>query len=99
MLGRLAGYPEITRSLRVPDQTRMHLEFEKAQGTLAVNSNPSGATIRIDGRDTGQKTPAMLKLAPGKYTLEVVKERLPLQSQEVTVRNGAVQTLTINWNQ
>ena len=99
VLGRLAGYPEITRSLRVPDQTRMHLEFEKAQGTLAVNSNPSGATIRIDGRDTGQKTPAMLKLAPGKYTLEVVKESLPLQSQEVTVRNGAVQTLTINWNQ
>lgn len=99
VLGRLAGYPEITRSLRVPDQTRMHLEFEKAQGTLAVNSIPSGATIRIDGRDTGQKTPAMLKLAPGKYTLEVVKESLPLQSQEVTVRNGAVQTLTINWNQ
>ncbi len=96
--GRLTGYPEITRTLRVPDQTRMHLEFEKAQGSLAVNSNPSGATIRIDGRDTGQKTPAMLKLAPGKYTLELVKENLPLQSQEVTVRNGAVQTLTINWN-
>lgn len=77
----------------------MHLEFESAGGTLSIISNPGGAAIRIDGKDTGQKTPAMLKLAPGKYTLEVVKDGLPAQSQEVSVRNGVVQTLTVNWSQ
>ncbi|WP_162179977.1 serine/threonine-protein kinase [Bryobacter aggregatus] len=97
--GKLAGYPDVVRSVRVPDQSRVYLSFEKPQGTVAVNSNVSGATIRIDGKDTGQKTPALLKLAPGKYTLEVVKEGFPVQSQELTVRNGAVQTLTVNWNQ
>ena len=97
--GRLAGFPDISRTLKVPEQLRMHLEFESAGGTLSIISNPGGATIRIDGKDTGQKTPAMLKLAPGKYTLEVVKDGLPAQSQEVSVRNGVVQTLTVNWNQ
>lgn len=97
--GRLNGFADITRSLSVPEQTQLHFEFEKPQGTVSIVSSPSGASIRIDGRDTGQKTPAILKLAPGKYTLDLVKENLPLQSQEVTVRNGVVQTLTVKWNQ
>lgn len=95
---RLEGFSEEIRSLQVPDQTRLFFNFEKPTGTLVVNSTPSGASIRIDGRDTGQKTPAMLKLAPGKYKLEVVKDSLAPQSQEVTVRIGAIQTLAINWN-
>ncbi len=97
VLGRLAAFPELSRSLKVPDQLRVHLEFEVQEGTVSITSNPSGASVRMNGRDTGQKTPAMLKLAPGKYTLEVVKEGLPAQSQEVNVRNGVVQTLTVNW--
>jgi len=94
---RLAGFEEAKRNLRVPVQTQLSVEFEKPQGTVVVNSIPSGATVRIDGRDTRQKTPAMLKLSPGKYTLEVVKEGLPLQTQEITVRNGYIQTLAIQW--
>ncbi len=98
LTGKLAGFDDLKRKLNVPAQTRVQLEFEKAQGTLMVNSNPSGASVRVNGRDTGQKTPAMLKLAPGKYTLDVVKEGLAAQSQDVTVRNGVIQTLTIQWN-
>jgi serine/threonine protein kinase len=95
---RLAGFEDTRRSLRVPMQNRLSVDFEKPQGTIIVNSNPNGAIVKIDGRDSGQKTPAMLKLAPGKYTLEVVKEGLPAQTQEVTVRNGVIQTLAIQWN-
>ena len=95
---RLEGYSEVTRPIQVPDQSRLIFDFEKATGTLVVRTVPPGASIRIDGRDTGQKTPAMLKLAPGKYKLEVVKDSLAPQSQEVTIRSGAIQTLSINWN-
>lgn len=98
LTGKLAGFDDLKRKLMVPAQPSVRLEFEKPEGTVMVNSNPPGATLRVNGRDTGQKTPAILKLAPGKYTLELVKEGLAAQSQEVTVRNGVIQTLTIQWN-
>ena len=97
LTGKLSGFDDLQRKLQVPTQGQVFFEFEKPQGTIVVNSNPSGAAVQVNGRDTGQKTPAMLKLAPGKYTLEVVKEGLPAQSQEVIVRNGAIQTLAIQW--
>lgn len=98
ILAKLSGFEDQKRTLRVPQQDRLTLDFEKPQGTIVVNSTPAGAGIRVNGRDTGQKTPAMIKLAPGKYTLELFKEGLPAQTQEITVRNGVIQTLAIQWN-
>jgi len=97
LTGKLAGFDDVSRTLQVPEQSKILIEFEKPSGTIVVNSIPEGATVRINGRDTAQKTPAVLKLAPGKYTLELVKEGLIAQSQEVTVRNGVIQTLSIQW--
>ncbi len=97
LTAKLPGFDDLRRKLQVPSQDQAFFEFEKLQGTVIVNSNPSGAAVQVNGRDTGQKTPAMLKLSPGKYTLELVKEGLPAQSQEVTVRNGVIQTLAIQW--
>jgi hypothetical protein len=95
---KLSGFEDLQRTLHIPGATRLQFDFEKPSGTIMVNSNPSGAIVRINGRDSGQKTPAMLKLAPGKYTVEVVKDGLEPQTQEVTVRNGVIQTLAIQWN-
>jgi hypothetical protein len=95
---RLAGFDDNKRTLKVPGQSRVVGDFEKPSGTIVVNSTPTGAKIRVDGRETGQKTPAMLNLAPGIYKVEVIYEGLPTQSQEVTVRNGVIQTLAIQWN-
>jgi serine/threonine protein kinase len=97
LTAKLSGFDDLQRKLQVPSQGQVFFEFEKPQGTIIVNSTPSGASVQVNGRDTGQKTPAMLKLSPGKYTLEVVKEGLPAQSQEVNVRNGVIQTLAIQW--
>jgi serine/threonine protein kinase len=95
---KLAGFPDIERGLRVPAESRWLAKFEKPEGTIVVNSTPSGASIRVDGKDSGLRTPAMLKLGPGQYTLEVVKDGLSPQSQVVNVRQGVVQTLSIQWN-
>jgi serine/threonine protein kinase len=98
VLAKLAGFEDTARTISVPSQTQVVFTFEKPLGTLSVLSTPAGATIRIDGKDRPEKTPAMLKLAPGQYKLEVLKEGLPAQSSEIVVRNGAIQTLTFNWN-
>lgn len=95
---RLAGYPDVVRPLNVPSQLSLRLILEKPEGTLAVNSTPAGATVRVNGRDTGQRTPALLKLAPGTYTVEVSREGLSPQSREIQIRTGVVQTLSIQWN-
>jgi hypothetical protein len=57
--------------------------YEQKPGIVAVGSTPSGATIWVDGRDTGRTTPAEIELAPGEHRLtlnlpgyEAVAERL-----------------------
>lgn len=95
---KLKDYPDQLRSLRVPESTVMSFRFERPEGMLSVNSSPPGASIRLDGREILEKTPAMLKLKPGTYKLEVIKDGLPPQSREVTVSNGTVQSLSVKWN-
>jgi hypothetical protein len=95
---RLPGFPDAVRPLSVPNQLGLRLILEKPEGTIAVNSTPAGATVRVNGRDTGQLTPALLKLPPGTYTVEVSREGLSPQSREIQVRTGVIQTLTIQWN-
>lgn len=96
--GRLQGFSAVNRSVRVPDSGRVVLTFDKAEGTLVVNTNPPGASLRLDGRALTEKTPALLNLPAGKYTLEIVKDGFPAQSKEVIIRTGVVQTLSVNWN-
>ncbi|NIR49934.1 PEGA domain-containing protein [candidate division KSB1 bacterium] len=51
----------------VPDTTKF--------ASLDINSNPIGAAIILDSRDTGQRTPAVLKnLQPGSYHIRLKKD-------------------------
>jgi serine/threonine-protein kinase len=95
---KVPDYPNVTRTLRVPGSRLMHLVFELPEGMIAINSNPPGATIRLDGQVIREKTPAMLKLKPGKYKVELIQEGMPSQSREITITNGTVQTLSVRWN-
>ncbi len=96
--GRLKDFSNVNRSLRVPGTSIVHLAFEQASGMLAINTTPPAASIRLDGREILEKTPAMLKLKPGTYKVEVFKDGMPAQARDVTVSNGTVQTLTVKWN-
>jgi hypothetical protein len=95
---KLQGFPDQYRSLRVPDSTAALFRFDRPEGMLSITSNPPGASIKLDGREILEKTPTMLKLKPGTYRLEVIKEGLTPQSREVTVSNGTVQTFSVKWN-
>jgi hypothetical protein len=64
-------------------------------GIIQVNSTPAGAKIFRDGVDLGKTTPSALNdLAPGSYTIKLVKEGYRDSQQSVTVTKG--KTVTIN---
>ncbi|GAB4369779.1 MAG: hypothetical protein OHK0021_12720 [Bryobacter sp.] len=95
---KFPDYPTVTRNLYVPDNRLVHLVFELPEGMIALSSNPPGATIRLDGQVIREKTPAMLKLKPGKYKVELMQQGLPTQSRDITITDGTVQSLSVRWN-
>ncbi len=64
--------------------------FEKT-GELVVESRPNGASVFLDGNDTGKKTPAYIKyILPGKYRLTIRKDGHFLFAQEIVILQGIV---------
>lgn len=62
-------------------------------GNLQINSNPTGAQVFLDGRDTGQETPCLLKdIEAGSHTITLKQENY--QDIDVTVTVTADETTT-----
>jgi hypothetical protein len=81
---RLAGYQPWSKDLLLTAEgTADTIVLQKAADTMAsvrVESSPKGATIALDERGTGEKTPATLTgLQPGRHTI-----RLELAGYEPT---------------
>ena len=57
--------------------------------SISVNSNPTGATIFLDGADQNAVTNTVLKdVAPGAHTVKLVKEGYRDYEETVTVKAG-----------
>jgi len=52
---------------------------------LMVNSKPPGASIFIDGKASGQTSPAVIRLKPGKYHVKVELEGFDSAETDVTI--------------
>lgn len=52
---------------------------------LVVESKPPGASIFVDGRDSGQTSPAVIPLKPGKYHVKVVLDGFDTVEGDVTI--------------
>jgi hypothetical protein len=63
-------------------------------GTLMLSSAPPGATIRINGKDIGRRTPAQLSLAPGTYKVTVEKDGAA-KTTDVDIRNDETKLLRV----
>jgi eukaryotic-like serine/threonine-protein kinase len=71
------GYTSETRSVDVPSGSKSFLVVHLTQigATLAVASEPAGANLYIDGKDTGRVTPTQILVAQkGRHTLLVRKQ-------------------------
>jgi len=70
-----AGFSTDTRSVNVMSGTRATVVVHLSQlvATLVVNSDPAGANVYVDGRDTGTKTPAQVSVDKGQHVVLVRK--------------------------
>ena len=68
---------------------------EEQEGSVQVNSTPTGATIYLDGVNTGTKTNGTLTgVDPGSHTIKLTKDAYVDYSTSVSVSAG--QTATVN---
>ena len=93
---QLEGYVVERRELELTDAQPLRFSFDLAKGAeLAVKSTPANAVILIDGKDTGQVTPAVVAVPPGKRrTVGVAKAGFLAQSRTLArVKEGRLQPL------
>ncbi|HEV2988517.1 MAG TPA: PEGA domain-containing protein [Candidatus Angelobacter sp.] len=71
-----AGYASETRSIEVSAGNRASLDVRLAanKGFLTVTGTPTGASILIDGKDSGKLTPSNFVLDPATHTVTLHKD-------------------------
>jgi hypothetical protein len=84
---QLAGYRPYPRVFNVPQDGDLFLKLSKASGTLSITSEPSGATIEVDGMAEGKRTPAVFNLEPGTYHVKVSRSGASIDF-DVQLRDG-----------
>jgi serine/threonine protein kinase len=71
-----AGYASDTRSVEVASGAKATavIHLSQLSATLIVKSDPPGASIYIDSKDAGSKTPAQISVPKGQHLVLVRKE-------------------------
>lgn len=72
----------------------VYVELSPALSTLVITSNPSGAYVWVDGKDTGKTTPAQLTVEKGPHRVVVRKTGFKDATADETVAEG--QTLSFS---
>jgi hypothetical protein len=93
----LDGYRKSMRMFETKLDDEVVLTLELSTGTLAVRSTPAGAAISLNGAPQTAQTPAMLKVPPGKYRLEVAKEGFSKYAEEVEIKDSVITNVEVNW--
>jgi len=64
------GYSTETRDLEIgPKNSTYNVDLVPETTAIAVSSDPPGASIEIDGSDTGKVTPAQIPVSEGQHTV------------------------------
>jgi serine/threonine protein kinase len=84
---QLAGYRPYPRVFSVPQDGDLFLRLSKSSGTLSITSEPSGATIDVDGKEQSKRTPAQFNLEPGMYHIKVARSGAFIEF-DVQLRDG-----------
>jgi len=102
----LAEHRELLQHLRaVPTGVRVIDDTEFAEevkaspapssaGWIWVRSSPPGATIVVDGTDTGLRTPSRLELQEGEHEVQLVLEGFGTVHRKVSVNQGETMQFT-----
>ncbi len=91
------GFSAANRTLSLPSgaKTSVSLELSQMTAMISVSSNPAGAAIVLDGKDTGKLTPSRIVLdKPGKHAITIRRYGYLDSSNNVNIELG--QTAAIN---
>jgi eukaryotic-like serine/threonine-protein kinase len=88
-----AGYAPESRTIDVASGSKSFLVIQLAQlaAGAAITSQPAGAQIFVDGKDTGRVTPAQISVdKPGLHTFVIKKQGYLEESSSATLQAGQV---------
>ena len=91
------GYVDWQQEVMVNEDqtTTINANLSAETGKIQVNSTPTGASIYLDGSNTGETTNALLEdVTPGEHTIKLLKFNYLTWDTTITV--FADQTVTIN---
>jgi serine/threonine protein kinase len=74
--------------------TKIETKLSEAPLSASLASDPSGASIELDGKQTGKVTPAVLSLDKGDHTFVFRKDGFQDLSRKATVKEGEAFTFT-----
>lgn len=89
------GYSTETRTLEIgPKNSSYNLDLVPGTTALWISSTPQGASIEVDGRDTGKVTPAQIPVAEGDHKVVVRLDGYRTQQMLASVEKGKVFSFT-----
>jgi hypothetical protein len=94
---RLAGHRLAPRIINVPDILDVSVNLDRMAGTLAITSEPAGATIYLNGEVRNEKTPAMIRLPVGRYSIRLALEGRPAFEDSVEVQDQVITNIGVDW--
>jgi hypothetical protein len=85
-----SGYITQTQTVEVAaGQTlTMHAQLPMSVSTLSVSSDPAGAAILVDGKETGRLTPAQISVEKGEHKIVVRKQGFADSSVTTNIAEG-----------
>ena len=90
----LDGYRTALRIFQLPDEGNVFLYLVRLTGQVQVQSEPSGASILVDGQRRAETTPATFELPAGKHTVAVVRQGYQQDEQEIELKDSAFMRLS-----
>jgi eukaryotic-like serine/threonine-protein kinase len=84
------GYVGETKTVAIAAGKPARVETKLSESLLsaALNSDPAGATIEVDGKATGKVTPSTFSLQKGDHTFVFRKDGFQELSKKVTLKEG-----------
>jgi serine/threonine protein kinase len=95
LVAKLVGFREERRIFNVPADVEVFINMQRTTGTLAVRSDPAGASIVVDGTPRMEKTPAVLTLPTGSHRIEVRREGYRPSQQSVDVKDSGLTNMEV----
>jgi eukaryotic-like serine/threonine-protein kinase len=88
-----AGYAPETRTIDVASGSKSFLVIQLAQlgAAAAITSQPAGAEIFVDGKDTGRVTPSQISVdKPGTHTFAIKKQGYLEETSSASLQAGQI---------